>query len=684
MSKKVHTNIWSAYGFAQKAGYEGTEEEFEQGLKKSAEAAENAEESASTASEAATEANAARDAAAQSAENASTSEGNALEYANSAAQVLRDAQAVAQTVNAKANEAAGSASRAENYAQTATTKASNATAAAGTATAAASSASGSAQAADASATAAAASETNAAASASNAATSAGNASASADAAAESAEEARAVQESIPEDYSQLSADVTDLKSAISDIYDGYALRESLFEKGAIDNFANSTHRAACRCRTIKILNYPFDITLTIVLNETIVRVFYYDAEGVGIEEILLQDNQTKSIAIPKGTNFRFFVDGKRGGNATELTITEILAHISVTAGYDSILLLTGKVSMLAEEIDDIAKVNKYGVPDYYFDNDYLPNKAVSAQMASNVNGISFGFVTDMHTGNSSRNSMRVAKYIADNTSAIPFMICGGDIPETNTGTEAGLHEQAMMWQDMMSQFGKHKVYTCRGNHDYLSKMSDNTSYNTSHGTCHSYVMGYMPDNVVASGDMKMSYYVDFDTVKTRLIVLDEYDVSDSGDFTGYVGLSPAQLNWFAEDALNANGYNIIIVVHQPINPTDYETSSALTFLKNVITAFNNHAAFSGSYGATTLNVDFSTYTSNLLFVLSGHSHKDYSYSDGFLTIGTTCDAIYDTDGYNRALGQINEIAFDIISVDFDNREIKCTRVGAGNDRTFTY
>lgn len=219
MSRVVHTNIWSAYGYARKAGYEGTEDDFEQGLKKSAEAAENAEESASTASEAATEAEAARDAAAQSAESASTSEGNALEYANSAAQVLRDAQAVAQTVNAKANEAAGSASRAENYAQTATTKASEATAAAGTATAAATSASGSAQAADASATAAAASETNAAASASSASTSAGSASESADEAAESAAAAQAVKDSIPADYTALSDEVTDLKSQITQTTD---------------------------------------------------------------------------------------------------------------------------------------------------------------------------------------------------------------------------------------------------------------------------------------------------------------------------------------------------------------------------------------------------------------------------------------------------------------------------------
>lgn len=492
-------------------------------------------------------------------------------------------------------------------------------------------------------------------------------------------------------FDELAGDVDELKSAVRDIYDGYTLRELLFEKGGITDFKNTSYRSNCRCRTQNILIYPFDLTISIVKNATIVAVLYYDSQGTGTEEIVLQDNTTKSVTIPRDTNFRFFVDGIRGSSPSEMTIREILSHISVTAGYDSINSLTGKVAGLANEVDDIANevddianANKYGIPSYYYDNDYLPSKAVSAQMASNVNGISFGFVTDMHTGDSSRNAMKVAKYIADNTSAIPFMICGGDIPETNVGTEAGLHEQAMMWQDMMSQFGKHKVYTCRGNHDYLAKLSDNSGYWASHGACHSYVMGYMPDNVVASGNMKMSYYVDFDTVKTRFIVLDEYDISDTVDFTGYVGLSPAQFHWLAEDALNASGYNIIIVAHQAINPTDYAPSGSLTFLKNVITAFNNHTAFSGSYGATTLNVDFSTYTSNLICVLSGHSHKDYSYSNGFLTIGATCDAVYDTDGYNRALGRIDEIAFDVISIDFDNHSIRCTRIGAGNDRTFTY
>lgn len=473
-----------------------------------------------------------------------------------------------------------------------------------------------------------------------------------------------------------------LQQETNNIYNGIKINASMFEKGNIEAGNNNTYRQLCRCRLIDKAKYSDDIVVTITGNTILVGISYYDESGTYTSYVSVQNG---SYTIPANSIFRLFVEGKRGLSATEMSISEILEGVEFSEVLSGMYSMDADIKRLDADVSDI-KTQLYTdeIPDYYLVDDYLPNKARTAQLASNVNGISFGFVTDVHTGDSARNSMKVAKYLADRTSALPFMICGGDIPETNTGTVDGLHEQAMLWQEMMSQYGKHRVYTCRGNHDYLSKLSDRSSYNASHGTCHSYVMGYMPDRVVVSGSMKMSYYVDFDTVKTRIVVVDEYDISDSGDFTGYVGLSPAQFHWLVDTALNIADYKIIIVAHEAINPSDYTPGSSLTFLKNIITAYRNHEAFSGSYGATSINVDFSTYTSELVCVLSGHAHRDYSYSDGFLTIGCTSDAIYDTDGYNRAQGQINEIAFDIISIDFDTRTIKCTRIGAGNDRMFDY
>ena len=284
--------------------------------------------------------------------------------------------------------------------------------------------------------------------------------------------------------------------------------------------------------------------------------------------------------------------------------------------------------------------------------------------------------------------MKLAKYIADNTSALPFMICGGDIPETNTGSETGLYDQAQDWQKMMAQYGKHNVYTCRGNHDYLTKLSGSESFNAKNALCNSYVIGYKPFDIVPGGENELYYYFDVEYAKTRFVILDQYRISNDNpesNFSSYVGLSPAEYHWLVDVALNVDDYNIIVVAHQPLNlPNDPSYITNLNLLRDILMAFNNHESFSGSYGATTINVDFSTYTSSLVCVLSGHKHIDASSDNGFLNIVTTSDALYQTDGYNRTLGTITEGAFDIISVDYTNKLIKCTRIGAGNDRTFSF
>jgi hypothetical protein len=157
------------------------------------------------------------------------------------------------------------------------------------------------------------------------------------------------------------------------------------------------------------------------------------------------------------------------------------------------------------------------------------------------------------------------------------------------------------------------------------------------------------------------------------------------NFTAYIGLSPQQYHWFAEEALNADGYDIVIICHQPLNIVgDTTYKSNLDLLRDIITAFNAHDQFTGTWGATSLNVDFSTYTSNLICVLSGHTHYDASGDTGFLNIVSTSDAVYQTDGYNRQLGTISECALNIVSINTSSKVIKCLRVGAGNDRTFSY
>ena len=91
MSRKIRIAITTAYGFAKLGGYTGTKEEFEQGLKNSAEYADHAEQSASDAAGSAS-------AAAGSAGAAAGSANAAAGSAEAAAQAAEAAEAAAQAL----------------------------------------------------------------------------------------------------------------------------------------------------------------------------------------------------------------------------------------------------------------------------------------------------------------------------------------------------------------------------------------------------------------------------------------------------------------------------------------------------------------------------------------------------------------------------------------------------------
>lgn len=83
--------IFSAYGFAREGGYAGTKAEFEDGLAKSANYANNAQASATAAANSATSAH-------NDAESASDSASSASSSADSAAASAEIAQALSQTL----------------------------------------------------------------------------------------------------------------------------------------------------------------------------------------------------------------------------------------------------------------------------------------------------------------------------------------------------------------------------------------------------------------------------------------------------------------------------------------------------------------------------------------------------------------------------------------------------------
>lgn len=496
-------------------------------------------------------------------------------------------------------------------------------------------------------------------------------------------DAKLASDGIKATVSSLSADVATVAdesySYMQAVVSGGYPPESLFEKGGIAaGGGNSTYRAACRIRTKGIIRLPFDMTFSGELN-TGMSYISFDSDGNIVQDVgSLVNIRSNPITLTTDYSYRLMFDGKQGQSAADMTVSEVYAK--VIPAPDSVYTLEQVHSMLSDSSS---------LPSYYHDDDYIDGKALTVQRASAVDGISFGFISDVHTADSSLMSMKVAKYLADNTSAVPFMIFGGDVPTTQVGDEDGLDQQAMLWQRMMADYGKHRVYSCRGNHDYLGQWTDGGT-SKSYGACRSYVMGYGPDGIVPGPDTTFTYYFDDKVSNTRFIVLDDYSSSGTGAFSSYVLISDADVHWLCDLLHDSDGMHVILVTHEPLNTYVEQSATAikpqLSYVGDIVGAFAQKTTISTSYGATVVNEDFTQDTGVFVCALSGHGHIDYSStSKGFLTIGITCDALYNThDGYTKELGTVTQGAFDVISIDYTNRAIRCTRIGAGNDRQFTY
>lgn len=196
------------------------------------------------------------------------------------------------------------------------------------------------------------------------------------------------------------------------------------------------------------------------------------------------------------------------------------------------------------------------------------------------------------------------------------------------------------------------------------------------------------------------YYKDFEDKKIRLIGLDSSDLPETTNADGTMmfnrftqsGFQQAQLNWLANDALQVpNDYTVVITMHWPLNHTvyDYDDSGMInhgalkTILEDFVTGCG-HKTITSS-GSIPVAVDYVFATAgNLAGVLSGHRHLDQQKTiNGVNYILTRCSLICGDNMIKEKRleydGTPSEDAFDIVSIDTDNRILTTTRFGAGSE-----
>lgn len=312
------------------------------------------------------------------------------------------------------------------------------------------------------------------------------------------------------------------------------------------------------------------------------------------------------------------------------------------------------------------------VPEYWHtaisnaENQFLVN---DAKISSH--SFRFVFLTDVHwEGNAKKSPVLINKICNDLD--ISLICFGGDVltrhKDKATCTEIS--------RDFIKKFDK-KLFVTAGNHDNNSDNNKNTS--TILTSDEMYAALFRKNDYEINYEQSTNHgYFDFAAQKVRFIQIDTgtpfwYD----GDKTSidesrldlefdylYQKISELDATW-----------NVVIFTHE------YFLGKSVSSVNSYVTERLNSKVLSKKFEATIA----------ALFV--GHTHYDMSTVHNYagknvLVICTMQDAASSSQntesGIPMVIGTDTEQAFDLVQIDFTNRKIYCTRVGAGESREFSY
>lgn len=338
-------------------------------------------------------------------------------------------------------------------------------------------------------------------------------------------------------------------------------------------------------------------------------------------------------------------------------------------------------------IDGIVS-NTWKVPQYYFENDYLPSKVNSIKTKNEIlDGVNFVFVTDLHFAVNEGKSKHLINYIRKNTS-VDMVICGGDFARAY-GSMVQLGSDYDDTIEFMNTVGKDCFYGIRGNHDFHDKLTASSDYSNMYTWAKTYNAIYRNSELRVTNALVQhgAYCIDNDVQKTRFICLNSSDWNLTYDKKeeGVPYISVDQARWFIAQLEEKSGWNIIVVSHIPSAQSLSSNYDSQAIIQDILESFKSRTNFSTTYKGVSLSGNFSNTTNTLICHISGHEHADgNSVDSGVLSIVTTCDALYQDDGYGGIAGTITEQAFDVFSINYDTGKINATRIGRGNDREWTY
>ena len=314
---------------------------------------------------------------------------------------------------------------------------------------------------------------------------------------------------------------------------------------------------------------------------------------------------------------------------------------------------------IADEIEELKDRAGTNVPTYWENALETAFETIRNNKAAiGARSEEFYFVTDTHWENNAQNSGKLLSWLTRKTE-IPTVIFGGDAYNGEKTTIQSALDTFWSFYDAYNLPGI-ELYTVEGNHDSNAPQSDQTLLLNA-GQVYA-VMYKREETRSAITDTGNVIYFDNENQKTRIITFKTIWTLTDTVYTEIARLV---------NELDAD-WTVVLVSHMYWDTSD---SDNLPIARTSMTAAGQQlAALKASATAT------------VACWIVGHVHQDYdAVINGLQVIGVTTDCY--RQNYNRTTMTRytdTEQAFDCVQIDLYNKVIHMTRIGAGNNRQFSY
>lgn len=369
-----------------------------------------------------------------------------------------------------------------------------------------------------------------------------------------------------------------------------------------------------------------------------------------------------------------------GGNYVDLLV-------KVNENKAAVSELGGRVTALESGADTLT------IPSFWQDTvDACIAKIKALQVGRHC--VTFPFFSDNHTrdGKTQYAGMLIAHVME--ACGIPYCFFGGDAITSALASTADsdgeFRAQAEAFRKAMSYIPQGRFCMALGNHEGYLKANPNISGSTrvDYDRDQAYEIFLRPrggDRIKHFGGDGTYYYVDDAPSKVRFIVLNTNGI-------GNADLDAAQLAWFSDTALKfgEKGWAAVIISHVPIT-NHYEQSN-----------ITNSDAVIASVQAYINGPDENK--ADIVGWYSGHIHRDRIYTG--VSVNDTDDTQGETMGFTQVTitsdhtgiaypvgnsptshpvaNDDQSHAIDFVTINKAERTVHLTRLGIGQDRSYTY